>query len=447
MTATPDIHHRARRPVPVAASSDLVVVGGGPAGIAAALAGARNGLSVTLLERYPYLGGLASGGMVLVLDDMCNGQEIAVRGLCADLIARLERLGLAVTPPEADRRSDSAMWRKWSRWGVFDFHLAPEAAAHRLCRGLRSRRLQARVQRDDRRGQDQSAPAQLVQPRHRRGRRDQGRRLREQGGPPGHPGQDRRRRHRRSRRRGLGRRAVHRGRLYRHHGVPPGRREHRGGRALRVRGAGSLQGDRPRGQAHHRRLVGQMVAEDAAAGHRVVQLPAHGQLRRPQGRRSHARRLRGPQAHRRAARVPAREDAGLPRLLRGRRGAAARHPPDAPARRALCRDQGGRDRAPALRRQRGARPRLLHALPRAAAARCEGAGRRRPALFGDLVGPAHVARDPALHGDGRGGRRGRGAGAGRRRRRSTASMSASCRRACALAAPIPAIGLPPTPPC
>src|SRR5215813_15626444 len=91
----------------VVARSDLVVVGGGPAGIAAAVSGARNGLSVTLVERYPYLGGLASGGMVLVLDDMCNGQEIAVRGLCADLIARLERLGLAVTPPEADRRSDA----------------------------------------------------------------------------------------------------------------------------------------------------------------------------------------------------------------------------------------------------------------------------------------------------------------------------------------------------
>src|SRR5262249_21111139 len=108
--------------VPVVATSDLVVVGGGPAGIAAALAGARNGLSVTLLERYPYLGGLASGGMVLVLDDMCNGQEIAVRGLCADLIARMEKMGLAVTPPEADRRSDPAMWRKWSRWGVFDLN-------------------------------------------------------------------------------------------------------------------------------------------------------------------------------------------------------------------------------------------------------------------------------------------------------------------------------------
>jgi hypothetical protein len=110
------------RRVPVAASADLVVVGGGPAGIAAAVAGARNGLKVVLLERYPYLGGLASGGMVLVLDDMCNGPEVSVRGLCAEMIERLERRGLAVTPPEEDRRSDAALWRKWSRWGVFDFH-------------------------------------------------------------------------------------------------------------------------------------------------------------------------------------------------------------------------------------------------------------------------------------------------------------------------------------
>jgi hypothetical protein len=108
--------------VPIVRRADLVVVGGGPAGIAAAVAGARSGLSVTLLERYAYLGGLASGGMVLVLDDMCNGEEISVRGLCGEMIDRMERIGLCVTPPEAERRSDPAMWRKWARWGVFDFH-------------------------------------------------------------------------------------------------------------------------------------------------------------------------------------------------------------------------------------------------------------------------------------------------------------------------------------
>lgn len=108
--------------VPVVAESDLVVVGGGPAGIAAAVAGARNGLSVTLLERYPYLGGLASGGMVLVLDDMCNGNEVTVKGLCLELIERMTAMGLCVTPPESDWISDEGMFQRWARWGVYDFH-------------------------------------------------------------------------------------------------------------------------------------------------------------------------------------------------------------------------------------------------------------------------------------------------------------------------------------
>ncbi|MGW2936850.1 FAD-dependent oxidoreductase [Streptomyces sp. NPDC001156] len=107
---------------PVVQRADVVVVGGGPAGVSAAVAAARAGASVTLLERYSALGGLASGGMVLVLDDMINGDEITVTGLVDEYVERMAKLGLAVYPPAEDRHSSPEMWAKWGRWGAFDFH-------------------------------------------------------------------------------------------------------------------------------------------------------------------------------------------------------------------------------------------------------------------------------------------------------------------------------------
>lgn len=108
-----------------AAEADVVVVGGGPAGISAAVSAARNGAETVLVERYPYLGGMATGGMVLVLDDMHNGAEVTTRGLALEITDRMAKRKLAVYPPESDRCPDRSasdeMWRKWMRWGVFDF--------------------------------------------------------------------------------------------------------------------------------------------------------------------------------------------------------------------------------------------------------------------------------------------------------------------------------------
>src|ERR1700722_11913287 len=87
--------HEPARDTKIVAKADVVVVGGGPAGVAAALAAARNGAQTILLERYNHLGGLASGGMVLILDDMWDASqhEISVRGTCLQFIERLSKVG------------------------------------------------------------------------------------------------------------------------------------------------------------------------------------------------------------------------------------------------------------------------------------------------------------------------------------------------------------------
>ena len=124
MNTLTELIDRPARSVKVAAKADVVVVGGGPAGLAAATAAARNGTDVILLERYNHLGGLASGGMVLVLDDMWDGhlQEISVRGVCMDVIERMAAQKLAVFPTEKDWGLNPDALRQWKRWGTFDFH-------------------------------------------------------------------------------------------------------------------------------------------------------------------------------------------------------------------------------------------------------------------------------------------------------------------------------------
>ena len=50
--------------LPVVAENEVVVVGGGPGGIMAALAAARTGADTLLVERYGFLGGMATAGLM-----------------------------------------------------------------------------------------------------------------------------------------------------------------------------------------------------------------------------------------------------------------------------------------------------------------------------------------------------------------------------------------------
>lgn len=106
--------------VPVVAEADVLVVGGGAAGMSAAIAAARQGADVVLAERYGYLGGLASGGLIvllLTLDDG-NGHQV-IAGQCQELVDRLQSRGACYYPPRDEWGSyDEALVEKYRRWGL-----------------------------------------------------------------------------------------------------------------------------------------------------------------------------------------------------------------------------------------------------------------------------------------------------------------------------------------
>lgn len=83
----PDRLREAARDVPVAGRSDVLVVGAGPAGLGAALAAARTGASVRLLESAGCLGGVWTAGMLTKIIDG-GRKEGVMREILAAMAAR-----------------------------------------------------------------------------------------------------------------------------------------------------------------------------------------------------------------------------------------------------------------------------------------------------------------------------------------------------------------------
>ena len=79
--------------VPVVANYDVVVCGGGPAGFIAAIAAARCGARTALVERYGFLGGMATAGIVAPLSVFTYNGEKVIGGIPWEFCERLQQMG------------------------------------------------------------------------------------------------------------------------------------------------------------------------------------------------------------------------------------------------------------------------------------------------------------------------------------------------------------------
>ena len=110
------------RQVPLFRDCDVLVAGGGPAGTAAAIAAARAGADVVLIERHNHLGGLSTGGLVIWIDRMTDwsGRRV-IEGIAAELLDRLPRAAVA-GPSRADWGSADAATAAYWKERTAAFH-------------------------------------------------------------------------------------------------------------------------------------------------------------------------------------------------------------------------------------------------------------------------------------------------------------------------------------
>ena len=109
------------RTTPVLDRVDVLVAGGGPAGIAAALSSAREGARTALVERYGYLGGMITGAHVVAIHGVGDGYRPMARGITEEIRQRLGELGgvSPMGPPSgAEETGDQQSSRKSGEYRV-----------------------------------------------------------------------------------------------------------------------------------------------------------------------------------------------------------------------------------------------------------------------------------------------------------------------------------------
>ena len=93
-------------------AADLLVVGGGPAGVCAAVAAARSGVKVMLIDNGNCLGGMGTKGLVgpfMTCYD-AKGENMIIRGLFEEIVDRLIAEGGALHPSKIRHTTEFTAW-------------------------------------------------------------------------------------------------------------------------------------------------------------------------------------------------------------------------------------------------------------------------------------------------------------------------------------------------
>ena len=112
--ATVETIREPARDIPVFRRCDVLVVGGGPAGSAAAASAACMGAETVLVERYGHLGGMSTGGFVCYIERMTdwNGRQV-IAGFADDILHRLPDEAVLGPADELWGSRDSQLVEYW----------------------------------------------------------------------------------------------------------------------------------------------------------------------------------------------------------------------------------------------------------------------------------------------------------------------------------------------
>jgi len=74
---------------------DVIVAGGGPSGVGAGIAAARNGAKVLIIERYGFLGGMATVASVPAFCPFTDGEKTVIKGIGLEVLEELKKQSFA----------------------------------------------------------------------------------------------------------------------------------------------------------------------------------------------------------------------------------------------------------------------------------------------------------------------------------------------------------------